>query len=164
LGSPGPAQGSAELAGKMHEWTIELERRYRCPETLVPEKYFQEFFATQPNVPYSAPTWEKVFAPALERLSATANEYRQDVLHDNGVLCKSRDGLAKARVIHDYLRNRCKKAKHSRNSSLKCDEPMVRSERQVNDMAAVVTLNETKFREKWSGWLKSTEVDCSGKM
>jgi hypothetical protein len=163
LGSVGPAQGSAELAGKMHEWTIELERRYRCPETLVPEKYFKEYFATQPNVRYSAPAWEKVFASALERLSATAAEYRQDVRHDRGLLCKSRDGLAKARIIHDYLRDRCKKAKRSRNSSLKCNEPMLRSERQVSDLAAVVMLNEVKFKEKWGIWLKSTEVDCAGK-
>jgi hypothetical protein len=163
FGSLDSAQGSPELAGKMHEWTIELERRYRCPETLVPEKYFQEYFATQPNLSYSEPAWEQVFAPALERNSVTAAEYRQDVRHDSGLLCKSRDGLAKARVIHDYLRNRCKKAKHSRNSSLKCDEPMLRSERQVNDLAAVVILNETKFREKWGEWLKSTEVECARK-
>ena len=163
FGSPESTQGSAELAGKMHEWTLELERRYRCPETLMPEKYFQEYFATQPNVSYSAPAWERVFASALERNSTTAAEYRQDVRHDSGLLCKSRDSLAKARVIQDYLRDRCKKAMRSRNSSLKCAEPMLRSERQVNDLAAVVTLNETKFTEKWSEWLKSTEVECGGK-
>jgi hypothetical protein len=162
FGSPDPAQGSAELAGKMLEWKRELESRYRCPETLVPEKYFQEYFATQPKVSYSATAWERIFASELEHNTAIAAEYRQDVRHDRGVLCRSSDSLARARVIQDYLRDRCKKAKHSRNSSLKCDEPKLRSERQVNDLAAVVTLNEVKFKEKWGIWLKSTEVDCAG--
>lgn len=160
---PDSALGSAQLAEKMQDWIAELESRYRCPELLVPEKYIQQHVATQPRVYFAAPAWERVFAPALERNVATAAEYRKYAQHDAGVMCKSRDGLVKARVIHDYLRNRCAKAKRQRNSSLKCDEPLRRSERQVNDLAAVVLLNETKFKEKWSKWLNSTAVDCAGR-
>ncbi len=156
-----PGLDSAQLANQMQAWETEIQSRYRCPEPWVPEKYFGKFFATQPRASFAAPAWEAVFAPALRRNAEIAAQYHEYVRRDAKVLCRSRDGLAKALVIHDYLGKRCAKTKGYKTVALKCDAPMRRSEHQINELTALVSLNEAKFKEKWSKWLISAPIECA---
>ncbi|MFN0317474.1 MAG: hypothetical protein ACKVQA_20820 [Burkholderiales bacterium] len=156
---PDAALRSAQLAKQMQGWESELQSHYRCPVPLVPEKYFDQYIVTKPRVSFEAPAWDSVFVAALKRNTAVAAQYHEYVRHDTKVLCRSRDGLAKALVIREYLGNRCVKKKGV--ASLKCDTPMRRLEQQVNELTAVVSLNEAKFKEKWGKWQISTPIECA---
>ena len=156
-----PALDSEQLAKQMQAWEREVQNHYRCPEPLVPEKYFGKFIATQPRVSFAAPAWDAVFAPALKRNAEIAAQYHEYVRRDTKILCRSRDGLAKARVIHEYLGKRCANAKGYKAVSLKCEAPMRRWEQVVGELTAVVSLNEAKFKEKWSKWLISNPIECA---
>jgi hypothetical protein len=150
--------GAAQLAKQMQNWETEILSHYRCPEPFVPEKYFGKYVPVQPAVSFEAPAWDDVFATALKRNSEVAAQYHEYVRHDTKVLCRSRDGLAKALVIREYLGNRCARKKGA--GSLKCDAPMRRLEQQIGELSAVVSLNEAKFKEKWSKWHISTPIEC----
>lgn len=157
-----PTLDSAQLAQEMQHWKSEVERRYRCPELLVPEKYVVKFVPTQPRVRPAEPPLEQLFAAALARNAQIAAQYRGLARQDSRVLCRSRDSLAKARVIHDYLHKRCAGAERQMKSVLNCALPMRRSQEHIDGLERLVRLNETKYEEKWGQWLGSSDVYCVG--
>jgi hypothetical protein len=158
---PGAALDSAQIAQQMQDWDSEARRRFRCPTLQIPEEYVVKFVSTQPRVQPPAPPLDAVFGPALQRSAQTAAQYRESARADGHVLCRSRDSLAKARAIHDYLQQRCATPTPAKESALNCDAPMRRSQQHLDELQQVVQLNETKFGEKWGRWLDSTAVQCA---
>jgi hypothetical protein len=151
---------SARIAQQMLDWEAELRRRYRCPTLAIAEEYIVRFVPTQPRARPPTPPLDEVFDAALERSTQTAAMYRESAHSDSAVLCRSRAALAKARMIHDYLQQRCANAEHSPHSALNCEAPLRRSQQQIDELHQVAALNQTKFSEKWGRWLDSGAMQC----
>jgi len=91
----------------------------------------------------------------------TAAQMRESVQRDTEMLCRSRESLAKARIIHDYLGRRCPTSDSARPAALKCAASLGRSQQHLDELAEVVRVNQTKFNEKWHEWLESTAIACA---
>ncbi|MCM2281037.1 MAG: hypothetical protein NDI61_04240 [Bdellovibrionaceae bacterium] len=159
---------SAVAMRLMQKWQPILRERFACPRTWLSEAFLDRLFPQlQVDVKF-VPSLNEQSAAQLDRHAHEARMYWENVRNDQSILCRSREALAKARLLLNYVTERCTrrpsgvagKAVAQVAGAMDCRRPKARAEKHIGELEAIALENETKFKEKWSAWIDVTEIKC----